>query len=227
MVIPNKEEFLLFNDKAYRIGFSLFFAIIFMFLLIQSSFLIFFFNLINIPFNIIHELGHFFFLLLFLPDQSYYLEINPLKEVMFSSQITIEQLPVSIGSIIVKSAGSISIVIFTLIGFVVLRKRTDLSSEIGRKYLFFGLLGDIPNLFPIMPSILGLVNDGYAISIILLRMGYYTYPSTIISIIFSCLTFIFVLFSYYYLGKIIYTIIVSPKIKLENELIKLLESNRV
>jgi hypothetical protein len=87
-----------------------------------------------------------------------------------------------------------------------------------KKFLIFGLLYDLTNLFPILPSILGASNDGYSISVILLRMGYSTLPSFSMSIIYSCAAILLVLVAYYYLGSCIYYLISLPKAKLQYQL---------
>ena len=82
-----------------------------------------------------------------------------------------------------------------------------------KNFLIFGLLNDIPNLFPINPSLINATTDGYGACITLLRMGYSTYPSIEISALFCCITSILVFTGFSYLGSAIFHLgsnLISP-----------------
>jgi hypothetical protein len=90
---------------------------------------------------------------------------------------------------------------------------------IGRYYFIFGLLADLPNLLPILPSSLGFITDGFASNTCLYQMGYSILISDKMSSVFSLISSIMVLASFFFLGSFLYRLgeIVVRKFEKENE----------
>jgi len=202
------------NVKFY---FSILFAVFFLYLLQQSPLIQGLYNIIFLPFNCIHELGHLFASISILPTVDTHFEICLLHEGGCSNTITIEQLPVCWESIIMKLAGSFMVTVITIVGITVLRTRKNPASVAGEKFLIFGLLNNLINLFPILPVMLGSVNDGYGICIILLRMGYSTYPSAQLSFLSLYMASLVALVSFYYLGSCLYHLLSILSFKIQKQ----------
>ncbi|MFX0183810.1 MAG: hypothetical protein ACFE95_12070 [Candidatus Hodarchaeota archaeon] len=118
-----------------------------------------------------------------------------------------ESFPCCWPSVISILGGSGSVVVIVLISYFIVSKiksKTVLSPW--GKFLIFGLLADFPNLFPILPSSLGSVTDGYVIYSYLHKMGYFpSFPSNL-SYFLSLISMIMVLISFYLLGSFLYHI---------------------
>jgi hypothetical protein len=69
-----------------------------------------------------------------------------------------------------------------------------------RFYLIFGLLSDLPNLFPVLPTSFGAVSDGYNAWIYLYILINLPFPTLAFSVIWTSITSIVIFTSYYYLG---------------------------
>ncbi|MFX0182492.1 MAG: hypothetical protein ACFE95_05340 [Candidatus Hodarchaeota archaeon] len=202
------------NLKFY---FSILFAVFFLYLLQQSPLIQVLYNIIYLPFNCIHELGHIFASISILPTVDTHFELCQLHEGGCSNTIPIEQLPVCWESIIIKLAGSFMVTVITIVGITLLRNRKNPISVAGEKFLIFGLLNNLINLFPILPVMLGSVNDGYGTCIILLRMGYSTYPTIQVSFLFLYMASLVVLVSFYYLGSCLYYLLSIPGFKIQKQ----------
>jgi hypothetical protein len=116
-----------------------------------------------------------------------------------------------------KLAGSFMVNVITIVGITVLRNRKNPASIAGEKFLIFGLLNNLINLFPILPVMLGSVNDGYGICIILLQMGYSTYPSAQLSFLFLYMASLLALVSFYYLGSCLYHLLSIPSFNIQKQ----------
>jgi hypothetical protein len=173
--------------------------------------------LVYLPFNLIHEFGHFCMAILFVPFIDPRYEIRLINDCRCSNLIKIEQLPANWISIFIMFSGTILILSLALICLVKLRNTDKPIWEVFKRFMIFGIVYDLTNLFPILPSVLGTTNDGYAISVILLRMEIFILPTIYSSIFFSCLAFFFVLISYYYLGSSIYHLFTLPKAKMHKD----------
>ena len=188
--------------------FSLSFCFAFLVLLLIPNYQILqiLINIVVLPFTIIHELFHLSVITLFFPmiESSFDLNLFTSSTTIFA-KITIEELPVCWESVVTMLFGTLG-VICVISGCLSYFKNNNTSRHylVLRNFLIFGLLNDIPNLFPINPSMINAVSDGYSILIILLRMGFQTYPSPSISVLFYCLTSIIVFTSFFYLGSALY-----------------------
>jgi hypothetical protein len=212
------EENIYFDERTTKTLFSIVFAFLFIFFLMEYPILLFIQNLLYLPFNILHEFGHFLLANTLLPLTDLKFEIQPINDGICSNTIRIEQLPVNWVSVCVMLAGSLFLSIIIVSILIHYRRKSSPNWKLFKKFLLFGLLYDLTNLFPIIPSILGVTNDGYSISVILLRMGYSTFPSFLISMLFSyCMVFL-VLIAYYNLGSCIFHLITFPKAKLQYQL---------
>ncbi|MFX0149185.1 MAG: hypothetical protein ACFFAJ_00235 [Candidatus Hodarchaeota archaeon] len=202
------------NAKFY---FSILFSIFFLYLLQQSPIVQGLYNIVYLPFNCLHELGHLLASSIILPTVDSQFKICHLYEGGCSNMITIEELPVCWGSIIMKLAGSLMVFTITIAGIIVLRNKKSPASVAGKKFLIFGLLINLINLFPILPAMLGSVNDGYGICIILIRMGHSTYPSVEFSFLFLYIASLVTLVSFYYLGSCLFYLLSIPGFKIQKQ----------
>ncbi|MHA2175904.1 MAG: hypothetical protein ACXABI_13805 [Candidatus Hodarchaeales archaeon] len=206
-----------FDDQGSNRLFSIIFAIGLLYFLQEFALVLFFQNLVYLPFNLIHEFGHFCMAILFVPFIDPRYEIRLINDCRCSNLIKIEQLPANWISIFIMFSGTILILSLALICLVKLRNTDKPIWEVFKRFMIFGIVYDLTNLFPILPSVLGTTNDGYAISVILLRMEIFILPTIYSSIFFSCLAFFFVLISYYYLGSSIYHLFTLPKAKMHKD----------
>ena len=159
------------------------------------------FNIIYFPFTLIHELGHFIAIALFLPALDPQLKFNFFYgEFCCACEVT-NEFPQCWQTIIIMLAGSLSVITAVIVvSIVFFRISSGIFFDIGKYYLTFGLLADLPNLLPILPSSLGSVTDGYAISTCLYQMGYSFFISNILSQVFSLISIFMVLSSFFFLG---------------------------
>jgi hypothetical protein len=208
----------LHNDWFVNFLFSFIFAISFLSFLPNSPILVLIYEFILYPFQILHTLGHFSTKCCFFPMLSSQLDLLPSNEEMCSCHITLEELPASWESIFLKASGSILLLSISILGLVFLGRKQNPTYEPIKKFLLFGLLSDLPSLFPILPSVLGDTNDGYGICVLLLRMGFLTYPSYSISVIFSILAVISTLLSIYYLGSLIFNLILLYDLRIHRKM---------
>ncbi len=221
------DEKLLFDDQKAELLFSSVFAVLIAFLLQKFPILHITQNIIYLPFNLIHQIGHFFAVSILLPMIDPAFEINPIKDCICSNTIRIEELPPNWNSVYMLLAGTVVIIFFTTLILFKFRKNTSITWGINQRFLLFGLIYNLTNLFPILPSMLGSTNDGYAVTVILLRMGFSTYPLVYISILFASLAVILILISYYCLGSCIYYVITIPTTKLQRQSQALMKSYRI
>jgi hypothetical protein len=193
------------------VNFEFLFSILFALLVIlfheTNSFLRFLTGLILLPFTLLHEFGHYISAILFLPScdpQIYtYLGDNGVNY----AQLTTNGLPIGFKSILVMFAGSFTLLICSLGLIFLFRKGTSHSHTVFRNFLLFGLLSDIPNLFPILPTVLGAPSDGYLTWIYLHVLISLPFPTAEFSIIWSSIASILIIASYYCLGSSIYHLI--------------------
>ena len=172
-------------------------------------------NIVVLPFTIIHELFHLSVITLFFPmiESSFDLNLFTSSTTIFA-KITIEELPVCWESVVTMLFGTLGVICVISGCLSYLKNQTSSHYLALRNFLIFGLLSDIPNLFPIRPSMINAVSDGYSASIMLLRMGFPVYPSLPISALFYGLTAILVFSSFFYLGSAFYHLGFSLKLNL-------------
>lgn len=185
--------------------FSIVFTFVLPFCSLFSPILILIFNILYFPFTLAHELGHLFAIDLFLPSLDPHLEFYFFRGEFYCAYLTTNEFPHRWQSIIVMLAGSTSVIILAILGKLSLSRMKSRSlNNTGICYLIFGLLADLPNLLPILPSSLGFVNDGFAIFSYLYQMGYSFSLSNKLSYFFSIISILMVLTSFFFLGLFLY-----------------------
>ncbi len=203
--MPKKEHESFLGARKGRILFSIIFTILLPIFSLLSPLLVISFNFLYFPFTLIHELGHLFTISLFLPSLNPHLEFYLFDGEFCCACLITNEFPYCWQSIIVMLAGSVSVMIFTILcNFSLLRMKSEISYNIGRYYFIFGLLADLPNLLPIHPSSLGFITDGFAISTCLCQMGYSPFLSNELSYIFSLISILMILASFFFLGYFFY-----------------------
>jgi len=214
-----RENNLLLEDHKVSFTFSLLFAILFPFLMKGFETLAFVFNIIFLPFTLIHELGHYFTILLLFPDQNPHLNLFPFEEGLVSGTVSLSEVDISWISTFLFFIGSGTVIIFVLISIFLVRRKNNSNnnnnSSLIEKYLIFGLLFDIPNLFPIFPSN-GIVTDGFRAWINLHVLANFPFPSIQFSYLFIGIASVVTFFSLFYLGSSIYHIFTLSVFKLQN-----------
>ncbi|MFX1283692.1 MAG: hypothetical protein ACFFB5_08555 [Promethearchaeota archaeon] len=203
MQTKEHESFLDVNKG--RLLFSTIFTILLPIFTLLSPLLVIIFNFLYFPFTLIHELGHLLTTTLFLPNLNPHLEFHQFECEFCCACLTTNEFPYCWQSIIVMLAGSVSVIIFAILCiFSLFRMGSDISYNIGKYYFFFGILADLPNLLPIHPSSLGFITDGFAISTCLCQMGCFPFLSDELSYIFSLISILLVLASFFLLGTFFY-----------------------
>jgi len=210
-----RENNLLLEDYKVNFTFSLLFAILFPFLMMGFKTFTFVFNLLFLPFTLIHELGHYFTILLFFPDQNPLLNLFPFEEGLVSGTISLSEVGISWISTFLFFIGSGTVIIFVLASIFLLRRKNNNKSSLLEKYLIFGFLCDIPNLFPIFPSN-GVLTDGFSTWINLHVLANFPFPTIQFSYLFIGIASVVTFFSLFYLGSFIYHIFTLSVIKLQN-----------
>ncbi|MFW9905416.1 MAG: hypothetical protein ACFFFH_13830 [Candidatus Thorarchaeota archaeon] len=204
-----------------RFLFATIFTIVFPIFTLLSPLPIMIFNLLFLPFTIVHELGHLLVISLLLPFLNPQLEFYLFDGVFCCACLTTNEFPHCWQTIIVMLAGSFSVLSFSLFCcFALFKVRSGDFYVIGKYYFIFGLLADLPNLLPILPSSLGFTTDGFAINTCLYQMGYSLLISDMMSHVFSLISIIMVLASFFFLGSFFYRLgeIVVRKFEKENEI---------
>ncbi|MFX1505079.1 MAG: hypothetical protein ACFFDC_03095 [Promethearchaeota archaeon] len=185
--------------------FSIIFTIVFPIITLLSPILAIIFNLLYLPFTMVHEFGHLLVISFLLPSLNPQFEFYLFNGYFCCACLTTNEFPYCWQSIIAMLAGSVSVLIFTIFScFTLFKMKSRTSYNIGKYYFIFGLLADLPNLLPILPSSLGFITDGFAIISCLCQMGYSFFISEKISYIFSIISILMVLASFFFLGSFLY-----------------------
>ena len=189
-----------------RVFFSISFTFLLPICVLLSPLLTVIFNFLYFPFTLIHELGHLLVIKLFLPTLKPQLEFHILDGEFCCACIIDDEFPLCWQSIIAMLAGSFSVIIVVILSIFSFHHMKSRINNTGKYYLIFGLLADLPNLFPILPTSLGHITDGFAISTYLYQMGYLRLLPTMLSNIFSLFSILMVLASFFFLGSFLYNI---------------------
>lgn len=216
-MLTNEARPLLYSRKA-DIFFSISFVIMLPFSVVLFPFLMFLFNIIFFPITLIHELGHYCIIKCLQPSLHPQMEIGLTQGDFQCGCVLTQGFPCCWSSIFSMLGGTVSVAFFVLIIVYTLSKLEYNSiHSIIKKYLIFGLLADIPNLFPIFPSSLGSTTDGYAIYMYLHQMGYVPLFSANFSYLLSWISIFLVCTSFYFLGSFFFQIIfvIVEKIELQ------------
>ncbi|MFX1516594.1 MAG: hypothetical protein ACFFC6_09815 [Promethearchaeota archaeon] len=190
-----------------RILFSIGFTFVLPICILLFPILTVIFNFLYFPFTLIHELGHLLVITLFLPTLEPQLEFHLLDGEFCCACMIDDEFPLCWQTIIAMLAGSFSVMIFVILSILSLyRMKSRIHYEAGKYYLIFGLFADLPNLLPILPTSLGHITDGFAISTCLYQMGYMLPISSMLSNIFSLFSIVMILTSFFFLGSFLYNL---------------------
>ncbi|MHA1969630.1 MAG: hypothetical protein ACW964_17760 [Candidatus Hodarchaeales archaeon] len=184
--------------------FSFIFAILLLLLNQVISFLGFLNSLLLLPITFLHEFGHYISAIVFLPFCNPQIELDLNEFGLSYAQLSTNGLPICFNSVLVMLAGSSTIILCTVIFLILSRNNHSNSITIFRLYLIFGLLSDIPNLFPILPASFGTASDGYSAWIYLYVLINLPFPTLAFSIIWTSIASIVIFTAYYYLGCTFY-----------------------
>ena len=207
-------------DQKVNFLFAFFFALVLPFLIQGSKALSFVFNVIFLPFTLIHELGHYISAQILFPDQNVHVSTFLLDHGLVSGCIEIESLSVSWSSVFFLLSGSFTVTIFITSILLLIKFGMNRNLPGLEKYLLFGLLSDLPNLFPMYPTE-GLSSDGFWIWILLHELVHLPAPTYQFSLIFVGVASVLVFFSSYYLGSCIHCLFTTPSILLHKEVTSL------
>lgn len=178
--------------------------LVFMFCFVYLTNITFLFlRLLEFPFNLVHELGHFIFALILVPEGNPemsldFFSVNSPHVTYYPSSDNWEM------ALTALSGPSITVLLILLILYS-LKGSNYTHVNLIRYYLLFNLLNQFPNLIPILPEQINMnKTDGY---------GVYSNLSTIfnlppipesLSLIFIMILFFCGLLSYYYISVLIY-----------------------
>jgi hypothetical protein len=191
--------------KSTNIFFSVSFALILPFFVLVFPISMITFNLIFLPFSLIHEVGHFITSLWLLPSHEPMLHFKIVGGELICTCDMSQELLCCWNSIIVVLGGTGSVMLSVLLFFFLLTKSGYQNAlHLGKLYLLFGLLSDLPNLFPILPSTIRSPTDGFILYSFLSQMNFIPLLSSGVSYFFSLASFIVVLISFYFLGSFIF-----------------------
>jgi len=206
------------NIKDYRVSFlfSFLFAIILPFLVASSSLIAITFNIIYFPITLIHEFGHFIVAILLFPDQNPQIKILTFNEGLKCGCVTLGGFTICWEAILLLISGSLAVILVTILGIVIIRRKKWGFSSYFQKYALFGLLCDLPNLFPTYP-IEGAVTDGFRTWIYLHDLINFPYPTPQFSLLLTAIVSVIIFYSSFYLGSFLYETIVFPVIKLQKD----------
>ncbi len=206
-----------------NIIFSFSFMVLLPFIVLIFPIVMILFNLVFFPFSLIHELGHLITSLWLLPSHNPILHFEIINGELVCSCDLSQELMCCLNSIIVVLAGSGSVIfIIILLLFLLAKSKNKNIRNLGVLFLLFGLLSDLPNLFPILPSGIGSPTDGYITYSFLSQMGFFPILSIRISSFFSLFSFFIVLISFYFLGSFIFNLLKfllnrNPRIKIRDQ----------
>ncbi|UCG01482.1 MAG: hypothetical protein JSW11_17925 [Candidatus Heimdallarchaeota archaeon] len=201
--MKRKEHESLLVVKKSKFLFSITFTFVLPICTVFSPLPLLIFNILYFPFTLAHEVGHFVVIKLVLPSLDPHLKFYISNGEFCCACLTTNEFPHCWQSIIAMFAGSTSVITLAILGSLFWMKSGSLN-DTGKYYLTFGVLADLPNLLPILPSTLRFVNDGFAINSYLCQMGYSFSLSNKISYLFSVISILMVLTSFFFLGMFLY-----------------------
>ena len=208
MVYLDMNSSLINHKKTVNVIFSFSFMISFPFIVLIFPIIKILFGLIFFPFSLVHEIGHFITSILLLPSHEPILHFQIIEGELSCSCEMSHQLLCCLNSIIVIFGGTGAVLFLSIFLLILLSKsKNQTIRNLGTLFLLFGLLSDLPNLFPILPSAIRSPTDGYIIYSFLSHMGFLPILSSGVSYFFSLSSFIIVLISFYFLGSFIFQFI--------------------
>lgn len=216
MSLDTKTSFL--KNRRAELLFSSVFAFILPISVVIIPYCMLLFNIIYFPFSLIHELGHLLTTIFLLPSLNPLIKFELVRGELKCICVVYDSFPCCWPSVVSMIAGTSSVVLAVVgVNFVLSRNLSTTIYVPCKKILGFGLLADLPNAFPISPSNLGSITDGYAAYTYLHQMGYLPLLQSSLSTFFSLISVIIVLVSFYYLGSFLYHIGLLIIRKYENQ----------
>lgn len=203
-------------DQKVNFLFAFCFALVLPFILQGSKAISTVFNVIFLPFTVIHEFGHYLSCIIFFPDQTVHVPTFLFDDGLVGGCIEIGNLTVNWSSVLFLLSGSFLVIIFIISILFLIRIGMKRNLPGLEKYLLFGLLSDIPNLFPIYP-VEGFYSDGFRIWLLLRELIHLPTPTYQFSLIFVGIASILVFFSTYYLGSCIHCFFTTPAVLLHKQ----------
>ncbi len=158
------------------------------------------FSIILLPFSLIHEIGHFISALFIYPSSSIQMKISINNDGLVCSCIEMARFTANWKSIILLLSGSVAVILFVIVSLVILRNSTSRNLKYIKYYLLFGLLSDIPNLFPLFP-VEGTVSDGFRTWILLQELIHLPQATIQFSMLLTFFSSITIFFASYCLGS--------------------------
>ncbi len=211
-----REKEVNFSDYNVKFLLAFLFAVILPFLMVSTLIINISFNIIFFPFTVIHEVGHFIVAILLFPEQNPQLKLLTFKEGLKCGCVTLGGLEISWGTIILLLSGSVLVILTVTMGMCILSRKNNKLNPYIQKYLLFGLLCDLPNLFPTYPSE-GVVTDGFRTWLFLHDLINLPYPTPQFSLIFTAIASVIIFYSSFYLGLFLFEILLNSVGKWQNQ----------
>ena len=209
----NRENPSFINNQNVSFLFSFLFAVTLPLLQLSSSLFSIAFNILFFPFTLIHELGHYIIAVLFFPKQNPQIHFHTFKEGLTCGCVTIGGIENSWGSILLLVSGSLAVILTIILSTLIIRRTSKTTTLYVQKFFLFGLLFDLPNLFPTYPTE-GIVTDGFRMWLVLHDIINLPYPTYQFSLLFTAIATVITFYSIFYLGCFLYQILTIPVVKL-------------
>ncbi|UCE13937.1 MAG: hypothetical protein JSV04_01870 [Candidatus Heimdallarchaeota archaeon] len=194
--------------------FSFVFAFSFLLIIQLSPLFVIIYNFLIFPFTLIHEISHCIALRCFFPGNESQIKFHLFDNGISCGNVEFETLPICWGAIISILIGPLMVLIIGLSGIVWTRKHESNSiKKAGNQFFKFLLLCEIPNLFPIHPPLIGAATDGYITTVYLFLMGHTPFVSSELSMLLFGIASIISFTAFYYLGSVVYILLVQSKEK--------------
>ncbi len=152
--------------------------------------------------------------MLFFPDQNPQIKILTFNEGLKCGCVTLGGFEICWEAILLLMSGSLAVILTTIVGIIIMRRKNKEISPYFQKYALFGLLCDLPNMFPTYPSE-GAVTDGFRAWIFLHDLINLPYPTPQFSFLFAAIASVIIFYSSFYLGSFLYEIFILLAVKLQ------------
>ena len=207
MFIREKEVTL--SDYRVNFLFSFVFAAILPILLYSDFTFEVLFSIIYFPITVIHELGHFIIAIIFFPDHNPQIKLFTLEKGLECGCVTLGGLEISWEAILLFMSGTFLVILTMSLAILILNRKNEKVGSYFQKYALFGLLCDIPNLFPTYP-VEGAITDGFRSWLFLHDLMNLPYPTPQFSLLLTAIASVLIFYSSFYLGSFLFqTIIIS------------------
>lgn len=162
-----------------------------------------FIGILNFPFSIIHEIGHFIFMVILIPEGKpefsfNFFSVTPPYVVVTPSSENWKML-------LIYLSGPLIVSVITIFLLHMLKRSNYRYTRIIKYYLYFGLLNQLPNLLPVLPEHVNMMTmDGYGVYSNLSTYLLFPPISESLSILLLLLLLFCGLLSFYFLGLLVY-----------------------